>query len=175
MKHFILLFLIILSCIVPTIYLSAQDSQVYKHPSLNLAVEAPSNWKLVKHPKDPSIYEIADPKGAVHVMLWYTCTMQDAKGYLEKMGDMKGLIWEEEPVNMNSWKDDAWMIDATGDVWGMKARTLLTVIHRGYDSKYTDHYALYIVMIWCPKEKFPQYQDQMKDILKSVRFTEHKN
>jgi len=174
MKHFILLFLIILF-FSPAIILHAQDSQVYKHPSLNLAVEASSNWKLVKHPKDSSIYEIADPKGAVHVMLWYTCTMQDAKGYLEKMADMKGLNWQVEPVNMEHWEDDAWMIDATGDVWGMKARTLLSVIHRGYDSKYTDHYALYIIMIWCPKEKFPQYQDQMKDILKSVRFTEHKN
>ena len=171
MKQLTAQFAIFLFFILPLSYITAQDSQVYQHISLDMEFTAPSNWKLVNHPEDPLIYEITDPKGDVHVMLWYTCTMQDAKGYLEKMGDMKGLQWEADPFNMDNWEDDAWMIDATGDVWGMKARTLLTVIHRGYDSKYSDHYALYIVMIWCPKEKFSQYQNQMEDILKSVQLT----
>ena len=35
-------------------------------------------------------------------MLWYSATMQNAKGYLEKMADMKGFSWKGEPKVMKN-------------------------------------------------------------------------
>lgn len=87
------------------------------------------------------------------------------------MADMKGLRWEEE-IFIQGMGDDAWQVDATGHIWGMDARTLLTVIQNGFDKEHTDHNALYIIMIWCPKQDFIQHEQLMTDILNSVRFTE---
>jgi len=76
----------------------AQELQKYHHPRLSFSFEAPADWKQVKHPEDANIYEMVAQDRSMHVMLWYTATMQDAQGYLEKMADMKGLSWEGEPV-----------------------------------------------------------------------------
>ena len=152
--------------------LVGQDKQIYKHPRLDIQVEAPSGWKQLPRPEDRLIYEIADTEENVHVMLWYTATMQDAKGYLEKMADMKGLHWEGEPMVVEGKEDDAWKVDATGIVWGIDARVFLTVIQNGYDGRHVDHNALYIVMIWCPEPDFSRHKLQMANILNSVKFTE---
>lgn len=151
--------------------LSGQGKRIYNHPFLNIRFEASPGWQQLPRPEDRLIYEIADPEKTVHVMLWYTATMQDARGYLRKMADMKGLRWEEE-TSIQGMGDDAWQVDATGHIWGMEARTLLAVVQNGFDNKHADHNALYIVMIWCPEQDFTQHEQQMTDILNSVRFTE---
>lgn len=172
MKSMFFLLTVMICLLLISLPLFGQNKQVYKHPRLDIQIEVPSGWKQLQRHADPSIYEIADPEKFVHVMLWYTATMQDAKGYLEKMADMKGLHWEGKPVAVEGREDDAWVVDATGIVWRMNARVLLTVIHHGYDGRHVDHNALYIVMIWCPEPDFSRHKLQMVDILKSVRFSE---
>ena len=172
MKQYTSFSVVIICCFFLIFNLMGQETQLYKHPQLTIQIEAPSNWKQLPRHTDDMIYEIADPEKTVHVMLWYTATMQDAKGYLEKMADMKGLHWERDPVAMKGLEDNAWQVDAIGNVWGMEARVLLTVIHHGYDDKHTDHNALYVVMIWCPEQVFSQHKQKMSDILNSVKFTE---
>jgi len=150
--------------------LKAQDKQVYKHPFLNFQFEAPTGWKQIKHKEDRMIYEITDSEKKIHVMLWYSATMQNTKGYLEKMADMKGLHWEGEPVVVKNWEEEAFKINASGNVWGMDSKVLLIVIPHGFDIKHTDHFAHHIVMIWCPEMEYSKYKFQMEDILKSVKF-----
>ena len=96
-------------------------------------------------------------------MLWYSATMQNAKGYLEKMADMKGFSWKGEPKVMKNWDEEAYKINAKGNVWGMEAKILLTVIPHGFVSKH-------IVMIWCPKADYSKYKSQIKSIVNSVKF-----
>ena len=136
MKSMLSYFIGMICLLITASNLVGQDKQTYRHPSLNIQFEAPTGWKQLPRPEDRLIYEITDPEKSVHVMLWYTATMQDAKGYLKKMADMKGLHWEGEPVRVEGQEDEAWQVDAVGDVWGMEARVLLMVIHNGYDVRH---------------------------------------
>jgi hypothetical protein len=99
-----------------TFSLEAQEKQIYKHPILNFQFEAPPGWKQIKHNEDRIIYELIDSEKKIHVMLWYSATMQNAKGYLEKMADMKGLRWKGEPELIKKWDEDAFKINAKGNV-----------------------------------------------------------
>lgn len=171
MKSFHCHFLGIICMVIFPFLVFGQDGQIYKHPKLAIQIEAPSRWKQLHRHADAMVYEIADPENSVHAMLWYTATMQDAKGYLEKMADMKDFRWEGEPKSVEGLIDDAWLVDTTGDVWGMDARVLLAVIHHGNDSRHLDHNALFIVMVWCPRDEFSQHQRLMMDIFNSVKIT----
>lgn len=150
----------------------SQERQIYKHPLLNIQFKAQSGWQQLERHQDDMIFETADPDQSVHVMLWYTATMQDARGYLEKMADMKGLRWDAQSTAVEGLGDEAWQLDGIGDIWGMDARTLLTVIHRGSDKTHRDHFALYIVMIWCPRDVFNRHKRQMGEIINSIVINE---
>jgi len=66
--------------------LIGQDKRTYKHPQLDIQVEAPSGWKIVQRPEDRMIYEIADPEKSVHVMVW--CPQQDFSRHHRLMKDI---------------------------------------------------------------------------------------
>jgi hypothetical protein len=91
-----------------------QDTRVYRHPSLNIQFEAPPDWDRVARPEDELIYEVADPDGAVHVVLWYTTTEQGPQDYLRKMAQMKDLAVGERPSPAQIGDRDAWTLSGPG-------------------------------------------------------------
>ncbi len=165
----IIVIIAILGLIVP-LNAVAQKKAVYKHPKKNFQFEAGENWKNVKHSEDDLIYEMIDPEKCIHVMLWFTETMNSAKNYLNKMADMKGFNWENEPKEMAINDREAWLIDCEGTVNNEKVKVLLVSIPIT-DEKYAankDHIAQYIIQIWCPLGKYDQKRQEMDEILQSV-------
>jgi len=153
----------------PTI---AQELQVYKHPRLNIQFEAPANWKENPYHGDKLIYEIFNPHTDMHVMLWYTTTEQDGPRYLEKMADMKGLIFEGKPEIIQIKGRDAWLYNVPGFINKEPIRMLLAVIPHGKSKTYPRENALHIIQIWCPEENYEQHIHMMENILDSVKITD---
>jgi HEAT repeat protein len=151
---------------------SCKAVQTYKHPSLNIEFQAPAGWKQISWPGDPSVYEIADSVENLHVVIWYTETMQDGPGYLEKMADMKGMQWQGKPIHYKADGRSAWMLDAFGHIKKKPVRLLLSVIHFEKPRKHADHNALYLIEIRCHKSDFPRQRQYMQNILDSIRFIE---
>jgi len=60
----------------------AGEKFVYQHPTLNIKFEAIANWKRLPRPEDKNTYEIVDPDGSIHVVVWYTTTEQSGQNYL---------------------------------------------------------------------------------------------
>ena len=154
------------------LYLHTQDDQIYEHPILNIQFEAPSGWKQLPRPEDRLIHEIADPEQIVHVVLWYTETMQDGPGYMKKMAGMKALVYEGEPKKMQIDGRDAWLLYTSGKDKKNPIRLQLAVIHHEKPISHADHNALFIIQIWCPEAFYSQKKQQMEKILSSIRFSE---
>lgn len=150
----------------------AQSDQIYTHPILNIQFVAPSGWEQLPRPEDRLIYEIVDPDRTVHVVLWYTETMQDAPGYMKKMAGMKDLLYDGEPEELRVDGREAWRLDTSGPNEQRPIRLLLAVIHHEKPISHADHNALFVIQIWCPEEFYAQKKQQMEKILKSIRFTE---
>jgi hypothetical protein len=151
-----------------------QNLRVYRHPSLNVQFRATQNWRQVPRPEDSTIYEVADPAGAVHVVLWYTTTEQDGHMYLMKMASMKDVQLEpgQEPSLQRMGGHEAWLLNLSGHERGARVRTLLAVIPHGKSSEWPRENALYLVQIWCPEDDYQDYRQSMEDILSSVEITE---
>jgi hypothetical protein len=149
-----------------------QELQVYKHPRLNIQFEAPSDWEENLYHRDKSIYEIYNPDSDVHVMLWYTTTEQDGPRYLEKMADMKDLVTEGKPEKIQIRGRDAWLYNVPGFINKKSIQMLLTVIPDGKSKIYPRENALHIIQIWCPREKFTEFEPKMMLILNSIQITE---
>ncbi len=151
-----------------------QDLQVYKHPTLNIQLQATQSWRRVPRPEDETIYEVADPAGAVHVVLWYTTTEQDGRKYLMKMAGMMDVQIEEdqEASRRRIGGHEAWVLDLPGHERGARVRMLLAVIPHGKSSEWPRENALYLVQIWCPEDDYQSYRQSMEDILSSVEITE---
>jgi len=156
------------------LYPHTQGDQIYKHPVLNIQFEAPSGWKQLLRPEDRMIHEIADPEQIVHVVLWYTETMQDGPGYMKKMAGMKDLVYEGELKKMQIDGRDAWLLYTSGQDMKRPIRLLLVVIHHEKPISHADHNALFVVQIWCPEAFYPQKKQQMEKILNSIRFTQQR-
>ena len=151
-----------------------QDLQVYKHPTLSIQFQATQSWRRVPRPEDETIYEVADPAGAVHVVLWYTTTEQDGRKYLMKMAGMKDVQLEEDQ-EASRWRiggHEAWVLDLPGHERGARVRMLLAVIPHGKSREWPRENALYLVQIWCPEEECRDYRQSMEDILSSIEITE---
>jgi len=148
---------------------SARDTQVYEHPSLDFRFEAPRDWRQQPRPEDEMIHEVADPRTNVHVVLWYTSTMQSGPAYLKKMAGMQDLAVDNEPLRRQIGGREAWVLNVPGVIANVPVRTLLAVIPCGKSSDYPDENALYIVQIWCPEEDYEEHARLMEDILYSVR------
>ncbi len=151
-----------------------QDRQVYRHPSLNVQFQATQGWQRVPRPEDATIYEVADPAGAVHVVLWYTTTEQDGRKYLMKMAGMKDVRLEEgqEPNRQRIGGHEAWVLNLIGQERGARVRTILAVIPHGKSSEWPRENALYVVQIWCPEGDYQRHRGSMENILASVEIVE---
>jgi len=151
-----------------------QDRQVYQHPSLNVQFQATPNWRRVPRPEDATIYEVADPAGAVHVVLWYTTTEQDGRKYLMKMASMKDVQLEEgkEASRQRIGGHEAWVLNLVGRERAARVRTILAVIPHGKSSEWPRENALYLVQIWCPEGDYQRHRASMEDILASVEIVE---
>jgi hypothetical protein len=151
-----------------------QGLQVYEHPSLNIQFQATANWHRVPRPEDATIYEVADPTGAVHVVLWYTTTEQDSRSYLMKMASMKDVQLEEDQEASLRRIDghEAWVLDLPGRERGARVRTLLAVIPHGKSRERPRENALYLVQIWCPEGEYQDYRRSMEGILETVEITQ---
>ncbi len=156
----------------PTI---GQELEVYKHPRLNIQFEAPAKWKENPYHGDKLIYEIFNPDTNVHIMLWYTTTEQDGPRYLEKMADMKDLVFEGKPAKMQIKGRDAWFYNVPGFINKEPIRMLLAVIPDGKSKTYPRENALHIIQIWCPEENYEQHMHMIKNILDSVEITDNSN
>lgn len=154
------------------LYPNTQADQIYEHPILNIQFEAPSGWKQLPRPEDRLIHEIADPEQIVHVVLWYTETMQDGPGYMKKMAGMKDLVYEGGPKKMQVDGRDAWLLYTSGQDTKSPIRLLLAVIHHEKPISHADHNALFVIQIWCPEAFYSQKKQQMEKILSGIRFTE---
>ena len=150
----------------------AQELQVYKHPRLNIQFEAPANWKENPYLGDKGIYEMFNPDTEMHVMLWHTTTEQDGPKYLEKMADMKGLVFEGKPEKIQIKDRDAWLYNAPGFINKKSVRILLSVIPDGKSKIYPRENVLYIIQIWCPEENYVEHLTMMKNILGSTEITD---
>lgn len=163
--------------LVPVLMLLSIDAagdagQIYKHPTLGFQFKASPGWERVARPGDEATYEVMDPGSGIHVMLWYTTTEQDARGYLWKMADMKGLVSEEKPSKARIAGHNAWMYDVPGKVNKEPAHVLLAVIKHGMSTKHPKENALYIVQIWCPENMYSRQKKRMKEILATIEITD---
>lgn len=151
-----------------------QGPYVYKHPSLNIQFQATENWRRVPRPEDETIYEVADPTGAVRVVLWYTTTEQDGRSYLMKMASMKDVQLEEDQ-KASRWRinsHEAWVLNLLGRERGERVRTLLAVIPHGRSSERPRENVLYLVQIWCSEEEYQDHRRSMEAILNSIEISQ---
>ncbi|MBN3034428.1 MAG: hypothetical protein JW861_02515 [Bacteroidales bacterium] len=148
----------------------AQEFQTYKHPEKFFFLQAEKGWNTVSHDEDRMIFELVDPSGTLHVMLWYTETELEAMAYLEKMAGTKGLQWEMHPEKIQIGGRDAWMIDGTGEVGGEPSAVLLATIPVADDTEVTEenHTAHYVVQVWCPSGEANGNRERMETLLKSA-------
>lgn len=166
----LILFTIIFS--IP-IKLFPQETQVYKHPTLQFQFTASQNLINIHHPEDELIYEMMSTDSNMHVMLWYTETEQNAKGYLTKMASMKDLgVGDEEPF-LNTINDqEIWILNVAGYDGKLPIQTLLAVTSHGMSVKNPKENRLFIVQIWCQKDNYPRYKSNFEKILNSVQINE---
>lgn len=148
----------------------SQKEAIYKHPTLGFQFTASENWQRMNHPKDKLIYEMADPQGEIHVILWVTETESGPKHYLEKMADMKGLRVTGDPLNMAVNGRKGWVIKAEGEVNGIESTVFILSIPMTGEKyvHHKNHIAQYIMQIWCPTELLPQKVKEIETIHKSV-------
>jgi hypothetical protein len=151
-----------------------QERRVYQHPTLNVQFQATPNWERVPRPEDALIYEVADPTGVVHVVLWYTTTEQDGRRYLMKMASMKDVQLEEgqEASRRRIDGHEAWVLNLPGREREARVRTLLAVIPHGKSAERPRENALYVVQIWCPEDEYENHRRALENILASVEITE---
>ncbi|UCF05910.1 MAG: hypothetical protein JSV33_02410 [bacterium] len=172
MKRNIIACSLVLLVLLPAGNPDCQTAQVYKHPLLNFQFEASPNWNRVSRPEDKMIFEVMDPDSIVHVVLWYTTTMQDAHAYLCKMAGMKDLVVGEKPSKIRIKEHDAWVLFVPGRIYDVPVRTFLAVIQHGKSVRHPKENALYIVQIWCPENVYERHMQRMEDILASIEITE---
>jgi len=150
----------------------SQNTQNYRHPSLGFQFTASKNWVRFPRPEDILIYEMMSPDSAIHVMLWYTETEQNGSAYLEKMAGMKDLIVDDKPSHRQINNLDAWVLNVPGFERRTSVRTLLAVIPHGKSQIRPKENRLFIIQIWCQKEKYPKHKSIMENILNSIKITE---
>ncbi len=156
--------------VISTTFTFAQKNESYKHSKKNFQFEAGENWKNVKHAEDELIYEMVDPDGGIHVMLWFTETESPAKNYIAKMADMKGYSRDSGPDKTTINKREAWMIEGGGEVYEDKVKVLIASIpvHDKSHISHANHIAQYIVQIWCPIKKYEEKREEMSEIMASI-------
>jgi hypothetical protein len=155
----------LLSAVLATPGKALGKAETHRHPDLPFQFKVFEGWKQVPRPGDEGTFEMASPNGELDVMLWYTSTEQDARRYLIKMADMKGLELHrgQQPDTVRTDHHMMLIYDVTG--------TILAVIHNGQSIGRPVENALYITQISCPREKYEEYRKLMRDILGTVRVT----
>ncbi len=140
-------------------------AETHRHPDLPVQFKTFEGWHRVPRPGDEGTFEMASPSGKAHVMVWYTSTEQDARGYLIKMAGMKGLEIPEGsgPDSLSTEYHDVVLYDIPG--------TILAVIHNGSSRGHREENALYIVQISCPVDEHDGCSELMSRILGTVRIT----
>ena len=170
MKALLTIFIMILIIFFTPLNSVSQENQIYKHPYLTFQYEASKNWIKVEHPEDTLIYTMMSPDSNMHVMLWYTETEQNAKGYLTKMASMKNLIInDEEPFLKTINNHKMWILNVPGYEGKMSIQSLIAVIANGMPVVHSNENRLFIIQILCPKDYYPRYKAKFDDILNSVR------
>lgn len=168
-KRFLCLGLLLLFCLFSGGSF-AIDNVTYKHPTLNIQFEAEENWRRIRRPEDNNSYEIVDPSGSIHVILWATTTEQDAVRYLEKMASMKDVLVGEgeipERKMINGW--EAFVMRLRGVDQKKPIRTILATIPHGMSAEYPKEFSLFLLQIWCPEEDYESCRMSMESILNSV-------
>jgi len=148
----------------------AQESQIYKHPTLDFQFSTTQGWINIPHSEDKLIYEMMSPDSTLHVMLWYSETEQNSKDYLAKMADMKGLsIIDEESLLRNINNQKFWMYNVSGYSGKIPIQTLLAVCSYGKSEIHPKENRLFIIQIWCQKEIYPHKKTIFEEILNSVQ------
>ncbi len=144
---------------------SEKKAETHSHPGLPFEFKAFEGWRQVPRPGDEGTFEAVSPNGEVRVLLWYTATEQDARRYLMKMADMKGLNIPRgaEPDSVSNPGHDALAYDVPG--------TFLAVIHNGRSDSRPGENALYIVQISCPPGRHEEYRELTRSIFDSVRIS----
>ncbi len=169
MKNLIKLMSIILIVFMADTVFS-ETTQIYSHPNpkLNISFEAPEDWKEISWYSDRNAYEVSSPDEKVHILLWYTETVQYGPDYLRKMADMKDLKFDKELSKTIIHDKEAWMTLTSGKHNNVPIKLILTVIETDW-SGLPNHNALYIIQIWCPKNEHDKYSELMKQINGTVR------
>jgi hypothetical protein len=163
----IIFFIIIFSIPIKSF---SQETQVYKHPTLQFQITASQNLINIHHPEDELLYEMMSPDSNMHVMLWYTETEQNARGYLTKMASMKDLnVGDEKPFLKTINDQEIWILNVAGCDGKLPIQTLLAATSHGMSIKHPKENRLFIIQIWCQKENYPRHKSKFEKILNSVQ------
>lgn len=155
-------------------FLSA-ETKVFTHPSPDISVdfEAPADWIEIPRVDDKNAYEVSDPDGIVHVLLWFTDTEENSDRYLFKMCDMNGMKFEGE-LSRKTINERKYLYGYTiGEKNDIEIKELIAVTSTNH-SNLPEHQRLYIIRIWCPLDKFELHAKTMEDILNSVKISNPK-
>jgi hypothetical protein len=142
---------------------SAQPTQLYHHPSLNIQFDAPPNWMQVPHPEDPMIYELIKPDTTIHVWIYHIVTTQDPPAYLKKVATAKELKFKKEPVKKIIKNKDAWELEANGLIKLKPIHMIITAIP--YNNGF------FVIQVWTPEPNWINDQQMMRNILGSLGIT----
>lgn len=164
-----LLILILLNVLEVGCTTSSLPKQTYRHQDMGISFTASPGWIQGQWPNDPGVYEAMDPDTTVHVVLWHTETEQDARRYLHKMADMKGLNLEPESKKILIGPNEAWFLETTGMHDNKEIQTLLVVIPHGKVETRPRENFIMIAQIWCPEGSSDEDVASMKDIMNTLR------
>jgi len=148
------------------------ETKIFTHPNPNIKVEieAPADWVEITWENDKNAYEVADPDGIIHVLLWFTDTVDNSDRYLHKMCDMNDMKFEGElsqkTINGRKYLHGY----TTGEKNNIKIKELIAITSTNH-SNIPEHQRLYIIRIWCPVDEFELYKKLMDDILDSVKIS----
>ena len=159
------LFYIMASVMGSVLYVPSGDAQeinrIYKHPEADMEISASAHWESIYDVDGSGKFRVINRNHNMQISLWYSPTSSAPIEYLMQYADEQGLICTGDPVDTVLNNYNAGCFKAACVSGKVPVRLYLAAIQG--DS------GLYMIQIKCPEDCFSQHQDQLNQVLSSLR------
>jgi len=156
---------ILASVLGSLLYLPSEDVQeinrVYRHPEVDMEITASANWESAYDLSGSGKFRIINRNHNMHITLWYSHTASAPIAFLKQYADEQGFICTGDPTDTVLNNFNAGCFSAACVSGKVPVRLYLAALQG--DS------GLYMIEVKCPEDCFSQHQEQLKEVLSSLR------